>query len=163
MQTNDVVYQVKVDGFEFTFTEAEVDAADIVSTGEDSFHLVRGARSVSLRILEMDLSGKKSLVEIEGETHRVEWKDGLDRMLDKMGFNNVAAKIQKDVRAPMPGLVLEVSVTAGQKVSAGDRLLILEAMKMENSISIQTEAVIKKVLVNKGQPVEKNQVLIELE
>jgi biotin carboxyl carrier protein len=41
--------------------------------------------------------------------------------------------------------------------------LILEAMKMENSISIQTEAVIKKVLVKKGQPVEKNQVLIELE
>jgi biotin carboxyl carrier protein len=71
--------------------------------------------------------------------------------------------VQKDVRAPMPGLVLEVSVEVGQKVSEGDRLLILEAMKMENSISIQTEAVIKKVLVKKGQPVEKNQVLIELE
>ncbi len=154
---------MKVDGFEFTFTEKEIDAADIVSAGGDSFHLIKDARSLNVRIVERDLAGKKALVEIDGETHRVEWKDSMDQMLDNMGFNNVAAKVQKDVRAPMPGLVLDVSVEVGQKVSEGDRLLILEAMKMENSISIQTEAVIKKVLVKKGQPVEKNQVLIELE
>lgn len=163
MQTKDVSYQVKVDGFEFTFTDDEVEATDVVSTGQDSFHLIRGARSVNLRILGMDLSGKKALVEIEGESHRVEWKDGLDRMLDRMGFNNIATKVLKDVRAPMPGLVLDVSVEPGQRVSEGERLVILEAMKMENSISIPTDAVIGKVLVKKGQAVEKNQVLIELE
>ena len=154
---------MKVDGFEFTFTDKEIDEADAVSTGGDSFHLIKDDRSLDVRIVERDLAGKKALVEIDGETHRVEWKDSMDQMLDNMGFNNVAPKVQKDVRAPMPGLVLDVSVEVGQKVSEGDRLLILEAMKMENSISIQTEAVIKKVLVKKGQPVEKNQVLIELE
>jgi biotin carboxyl carrier protein len=163
MAAQDGGYKVKVDGFEFTFTDKEIDAADAVLTGGDSFHLIKDDRSLNVRIVERDLAGKKALVEIDGETHRVEWKDSMDQMLDNMGFNNVVAKVQKDVRAPMPGLVLEVSVEVGQKVSEGDRLLILEAMKMENSISIQTEAVIKKVLVKKGQPVEKNQVLIELE
>lgn len=163
MQAKEVIYQVKVDGFEFTFTDSEVDAADVISMRQDSFHLIRGARSVNLRLLDMDLAGKKALVEVEGETHLVEWKDGLDRMLDKMGFNNIATKVLKDVRAPMPGLVLEVSVQPGQRVSEGERLLILEAMKMENAISIPSDAVVAKVLVKKGQAVEKNQVLIELE
>lgn len=163
MQSKDVSYKVKVDGFDFTFTEGEIDSADVVPIGRDSFHLIKGSRSVTVRILESDLSGKRASVEIDGETHVVEWKDSLDQMLDNMGFNNVAARVQKDVRAPMPGLVLDVSVEAGQKVSEGDRLIILEAMKMENSIVIHSEAVIKKVLVQKGQPVEKNQVLIELE
>jgi biotin carboxyl carrier protein len=58
---------------------------------------------------------------------------------------------------------LEIAVTDGQEVSEGDKLLILEAMKMENSIMIQTNAVIKKVSVCAGQAVEKGQVLVELE
>jgi biotin carboxyl carrier protein len=63
----------------------------------------------------------------------------------------------------MPGLVLEVSVTEGQTVKAGDRILILEAMKMENSLLIHADATIKKVKVVAGQAVEKGQVLVELE
>jgi biotin carboxyl carrier protein len=63
----------------------------------------------------------------------------------------------------MPGLVLDVSVEEGQEVQEGDRLLILEAMKMENSITIHAAAKIRKVLVKKGQPVDKNQILVELE
>jgi biotin carboxyl carrier protein len=63
----------------------------------------------------------------------------------------------------MPGLVLEVSVTDGQPVNEGDRILILEAMKMENSILIHADATIKKVNVKAGQAVEKGQVLVELE
>jgi biotin carboxyl carrier protein len=63
----------------------------------------------------------------------------------------------------MPGLVLEVTVEAGQEVLEGDRIVILEAMKMENSICVHANAKIKKILVQKGQPVDKNQVLVELE
>ena len=75
----------------------------------------------------------------------------------------VLAKQVKEIKAPMPGLVLEIVVTDGQEVKEGDKLLILEAMKMENSIIIQTSAIIKKVSVSAGQAVEKGQVLLELE
>jgi len=54
-------------------------------------------------------------------------------------------------------------VVAGQEVNEGDRLLILSAMKMENSITIHANAKIKKVNVKAGEAVEKGQVLIELE
>ena len=63
----------------------------------------------------------------------------------------------------MPGLVLEISVTEGQEVGEGEKILILSAMKMENSILIHTRATIKKIIVSAGQAVEKGQVLVELE
>ena len=80
-----------------------------------------------------------------------------------MGFGIASAKQIKEIKAPMPGLVLEIAVSDGQEVNEGDKILILEAMKMENSILIHTHATIKKVIVTKGQAVEKGQVLIELE
>jgi biotin carboxyl carrier protein len=63
----------------------------------------------------------------------------------------------------MPGLVVDVVVTEGQEVAEGDKLLILSAMKMENSILIHAAATIKKINVKPGEAVEKGQVLIELE
>jgi len=80
-----------------------------------------------------------------------------------MGFGKASIKQVKEIKAPMPGLVLEIAVTDGQEVKEGDKLLILEAMKMENSIIIQSSAIIKKVSVSAGQAVEKGQVLLELE
>ncbi len=62
----------------------------------------------------------------------------------------------------MPGLVIDVAVKEGQEVKEGDRLLILEAMKMENSIIIHANATIKRIAVTAGQAVDKGQVLVEL-
>jgi len=59
--------------------------------------------------------------------------------------------------------VLQVSVTESQEVKEGDPILILEAMKMENSITLHHDAKIKKIHVKSGQSVEKGQVLVELE
>lgn len=61
----------------------------------------------------------------------------------------------------MPGLVLEISVADGQEVNAGDSLLILEAMKMENIIKSPGQGVIDEILVKTGQAVDKGQLLIK--
>ena len=63
----------------------------------------------------------------------------------------------------MPGLVLEIQVQAGQTVSKGDTLLILEAMKMENVLKAAADGVIKSIHVQKGAAVEKGALLLELE
>jgi biotin carboxyl carrier protein len=102
-------------------------------------------------------------VEVDGETYKVEIKDELDQMLEVMGFGIATTKLIKEVRAPMPGMVLEIVVTDGQEVNEGDKILILGAMKMENSIMTQANAKIKRVAVAVGQAVEKGQVLVELE
>ncbi|MDE3080897.1 MAG: biotin/lipoyl-binding protein, partial [Paracoccaceae bacterium] len=65
--------------------------------------------------------------------------------------------------APMPGVIASVGVTAGQKISAGDLLLTIEAMKMETGIHAERDAVVKAVLVHPGAQVDAKDLLIELE
>ena len=80
-----------------------------------------------------------------------------------MGFEVGKAKQINAIKAPMPGLILEISVTVGQEVKENDQLLILEAMKMENSIASPRDGVIKSISAEKGNAVEKGQLLIEFE
>lgn len=67
------------------------------------------------------------------------------------------------LKAPMPGKILDVLVKTGDSVKAGDTLLILEAMKMQNAILASTKAVVKKVVVKAGDTTSKSDLLIELE
>lgn len=156
-------FLIKANEFAFAFEQATIDEADMVQKEPGLFNLLYNNRSVNAQVLEADHSGKKLHIEIEGETFEVEVKDALDQMLENMGFNKVAGKHIKELKAPMPGLVLSIAVTEGQQVQEGDRILILEAMKMENSILIPADATIKRIAVKAGQAVEKGQVLVELD
>lgn len=63
----------------------------------------------------------------------------------------------------MPGLVLTVHVTPGQRITSGDPLVILEAMKMENEISARADGVVSVVHVSAGETVAKGAVMVEIE
>lgn len=156
------LFKLKTNGFEFDITSEELAKADFHRLSTSEFHLIHNSGSFHTRIVDADPSGKKIRVESEGEVFTIEIKDEFDLTLEKMGFNASAGKQIKNIKAPMPGLVLEINVIEGQEVKKDDKLLILEAMKMENSLKIPADAVIKSVLVTKGQVVEKGQVLIEL-
>jgi biotin carboxyl carrier protein len=162
MPDNTKTYKVRANDFEFLFTQEDLDKADVIETAPGEFNVIRGSRSVGVKLISSDAFAKKQEVEVDGEKFLIGIKDPLDQVLDTMGFNNMAARVIKEIKAPMPGLVLDISVEEGQEVKEGDRILILEAMKMENSIVIHADAVIKKIRVTRGQPVEKNQVLVEL-
>lgn len=64
------------------------------------------------------------------------------------------------VRAPMPGLVLTILKTAGETVERGETVAVLEAMKMENDLTTPHGGIVKEVLVNQGQTVNQNDVLL---
>ena len=66
------------------------------------------------------------------------------------------------VKAPMPGTIMKVNVTAGQAVKKGDVLCVLEAMKMENDISAPQDGVVASVNVQKGASVQGEEVLVTL-
>ena len=157
------VYKVKVNELEFAFTREQIDAVDLVKKSSTEFNLIKDHRSVNAKLIEADNDAKKMTIEVDGENFDIEIKDELDQMLDKMGFGAVANKQIKEIKAPMPGLVLEIAVTEGQEVKEGDKLLILVAMKMENSILIHTSATIKRIAVTAGQAVDKGQLLVELD
>lgn len=63
--------------------------------------------------------------------------------------------------APMPGLVVRVSVAAGDAVQAGQGIVVMEAMKMENELRAPAAATVKSVLVEAGKAVEKGAILVE--
>ncbi len=156
-------FAVKVNEFQFYIDESVLTSGDIVLTSASSVHMVHHHQSVTGEVTSSDGAGKRMIVEVGGEAYHVEIRDELDQMLDKMGFGAASGKQVKEIRAPMPGLVLQVSVADGQPVMQGDKILILEAMKMENSIVVHADAVIKRIIVAAGDAVEKGQVLVELE
>ncbi|MEX2546174.1 MAG: biotin/lipoyl-containing protein, partial [Chloroflexota bacterium] len=68
----------------------------------------------------------------------------------------------QSVTAPMPGTVLQVRVSEGEEVEAGQVLVLLEAMKMENAVPAPGPGVVSRVLVEAGQQVRRGETLVEL-
>lgn len=82
------------------------------------------------------------------------------QLLSSLGVGAAGAGVATDLKAPMPGLVLDVRVEQGDHVSEGDPLLVLEAMKMENELRAEADAVVEEVTIVAGEAVTKGQVLI---
>jgi biotin carboxyl carrier protein len=134
---------------------------DVEKLGEGYFHILYNKRSYRAEVVKADHQTKSFLIKINGIIYPVELKDRFDLLLEKMGMNSGSAGKVNNIKAPMPGLIIELKVKNGDSVKPGDTLLILEAMKMENIIKSPGEGVVKTVKVKKGESVEKNQVLIE--
>ncbi len=136
-------------------------AWDITRISESSFHIIYQNKSYSAELVHHDKANKTVTLKINGTIHKVEVKDRFDRLLEKMGINGAATGKINSIKAPMPGLIVKINVTAGDKVKPGDALLVLEAMKMENMIKASAEATISQIKIKHGDSVEKGQVLIE--
>ena len=163
MDDNKKPFKVTCNEFVFYFDGNDVANLDLIQRSADTYHCISGNRSVNAVITKADKQDKQFNIAIDGDDFSIQIKDKLDQMLEVMGFGQAANKLLTNVKAPMPGLVLDIAVEEGQTIQRGDKILILEAMKMENSIIISADAIIKKILVKKGQAVEKGQVLVELE
>lgn len=162
-QDKSAVYKVKANEFEFTFTREQIEALDLFKISPKEFHLIYNHRSARGKLLNCEVQCKNQVLEVDGVSYNISIKDELEQMLDDMGYSAVSNKHIKEIKAPMPGLVLEVNVAEGQQVVQGEKVLILVAMKMENSILVHADATIKRIVVKAGQAVEKGQVLVELD
>jgi len=69
--------------------------------------------------------------------------------------------LSRFVLSPMPGLLVDVAVQPGQKVQAGERVAVIEAMKMENVLFATQDGVVKSVLANKGESLTVDQIIVE--
>lgn len=153
-------YKLKVGHQDFRMNANDINEIDIVLQN-DAYHVLSGNKSYKAEVISQD--GKTVTLSINNNIHTVTIEDSLDLLIDQMGLNVVNEVILKDIKAPMPGLILEINVQPGQAIKTGDPILILEAMKMENVIKAAGDGVIKDILLEKGATVEKNQVIIEME
>ena len=99
----------------------------------------------------------------DGEYFEVRVEDERMRKLRELVSKAAQGSGEQIITAPIPGLITGLSVNPGDSVKAGDPLLILEAMKMENEIKSPYEGAIKSILVDKGAAVDKDQKLIIIE
>ncbi|PST84795.1 acetyl-CoA carboxylase biotin carboxyl carrier protein subunit [Pedobacter yulinensis] len=129
----------------------------------NSAHVLFNNRSYTTEIVSFDAVTKTAKVKVNGRLYDVQVQDQFDLLLKELGMENLAAGKVKDVKAPMPGLVLNVMVGPGSEVRKGDNLLVLEAMKMENILKSPADGRVRSVLVNVGDKVDKNTLLLVFE
>ena len=145
----------------FNITNKDVLSLDALSTSRTTYHILKENKPFLAEILSSDFNQKKYTVKVNNSTY--EAVISVDLLIKEMGFSRASVKNIGAIHAPMPGLILEISVEIGQSVKEEDPLLILEAMKMENVISSPRAGIIKSIAVNQGEAVEKKQLLIEFE
>jgi biotin carboxyl carrier protein len=135
-------------------------AWDLVSIAPNHYHIVFGNKSYNAEVVQADFATKTFVFKINGKLCNLAAKNRFDLLLDKLGMSATNSQKVNDLKAPMPGLILQVLVKEGDTVQKGDTLLILEAMKMENVLKAQGDGIIKKVNVKQGDRVEKGFMLI---
>ena len=114
------------------------------------------------RSLEAVVEAREDVWEVltKGELYTVKVQDERAYRLAKARgvVGDVAGEAQ--IKSPMPGLIVAVTVTEGQPVKKGDQVIILESMKMENELRAPKDGLVARVNVAQGASVEKDQVLV---
>jgi pyruvate carboxylase subunit B len=100
---------------------------------------------------------------IDGNRFDVEALDERTHAIRGLSSTAVASSGPAPVVAPMPGLIVRVNVAPGDAVRAGQGVVVIEAMKMENELRAAAAGTVKAVLVQAGAAVEKGAVLVQLE
>ena len=136
-------------------------AWDLLAISPRTFHILYQDRSYQAEVVNADYESKAFTFRINHRHYQVQVQDQFDLLLERMGFNQANTIRIGQVKAPMPGLILDIRVKPGDAVQKGDPILILEAMKMENIIKSPGDGQVKAVKVQKGDHVEKSQVLLE--
>ena len=113
------------------------------------------------RVVVEGREGDRLTLALDGQRVVVEVDDARRLTLERFGFKDAGATAARELRAPMPGLVREVGVAPGDAVEVGQRLLVLEAMKMENELKAAHAGVVARVHVGPGEAVSKGALLVE--
>jgi biotin carboxyl carrier protein len=158
------MYTVKVNSKkEVRLNADDLGNLDIIRVKENTYHLLKEHVSYNIEVLSADYKSKQFILLVNGNKYQVDVKDKFDELLRSFGMDIAAGSKINEIKAPMPGLVIEAHVKNGDEVKKGDPVITLEAMKMENILKSPADGKIKAVNVKKGQAVEKNQVLIQLD
>ncbi len=154
---HDRTLAIELAGDTLTVDGAPVDFA-LRRITSNEVHLLLDGRSLTFTV-EPQESGVTRLTH-HGRNLDVRLKTERELLLESLGMETGNAAAASELKAPMPGLVLSVLVEPGQQVEAGDGLVVLEAMKMENELRAPVAATVAAVHVAPGAAVGKNDLLV---
>jgi acetyl/propionyl-CoA carboxylase alpha subunit len=140
--------------------DGEPAAVDLRPVGEHAYSVILHGQSVRVVALgnggSYDVLLGSKLLDAVVESER-------DVLVRKYARPSGRELHRREIRAPMPALVIRIEVNVGDNVSAGQGLLVLEAMKMENEMKAPQEGKVKEIHARQGQRVEKGEMLLVLE
>ena len=125
--------------------------------------LSNGSKKFECKILKENVIDQSYIVRINGEISTIRLIKQVEKTIENLGIQKGSQKNINILKAPMPGLILDVIVKESDLVKKGDPVIILEAMKMENILSSPVDGIVEEVKVNPQQTVEKNNILIKFE
>ncbi|QCW98696.1 acetyl-CoA carboxylase biotin carboxyl carrier protein subunit [Aggregatimonas sangjinii] len=156
-------FTVHVDDEHFELSATSIQSLDLQQITYDRYHLLHDFQAFDVQVHRMNVLSKTATISVNGNRYDVKIDDVYDRMVEKMGLLAHTSQKVGNIKAPMPGLILDIMVQSGDAIEEGTPLLVLSAMKMENVLLAEGEGVIKSIEVEKGDAVDKGQLIIEME
>jgi biotin carboxyl carrier protein len=157
---NSLPFLLDVNASQYTFQLIDADNITLNDSDVNNQIILDNNKSKLVSVKGMDHELKRYQIQIDGRIYHVQISDAVDQQILTMNLKSKRSNQLKELRAPMPGLVRQVNVQAGDQVDAGDSLFILEAMKMENLLKSPVNGKVSDVFVKPGESVEKNQILL---
>ena len=133
---------------------------DLLRVDSSLYSLLIGGRSYEVDLLEVE---DAFMVLVDGQPFLVEIQDEQERRLRAAVGKEMVRAAKRTVAAPMPGKVVKLLVKPGDAVKAGDGVIVVEAMKMENELKAPAPGTIKEIRVAEGKAVSAGEVLVVIE
>jgi biotin carboxyl carrier protein len=157
---NSLPFLLDVNASQYTFQLIDADNITLIDSEVNNQIILDNNKSKLVSVKGVDHELKRYQIQIDGRIYHVQISDEVDQQILTMNLKSKRSNQLKELRAPMPGLVRQVNVQAGDQVDAGDSLFILEAMKMENLLKSPVNGKVSDIFVKPGESVEKNQILL---
>lgn len=132
---------------------------DFLPLGDSLYSIIRETQSYEVVIEERD-EGVEVLM--RGHRYDADVLDERAQLLASRRGGLTADTGEISLKSPMPGLIVSLLVSEGQTVTAGQTVVILESMKMQNELKAPREGVVQRISVTAGQSVEQNKLLITI-
>ena len=155
---NDQSFEIEIDNDGAILVNGELRDVDFLNLGGSLYSII--TENKSLEAVIDDDEGKIAVM-MRGQLFETQVLDERAMLLvQRRGGINVTSG---DVNAPMPGLIVMITVELGQKVTQGDTVAILESMKMQNELKSPIAGVVRSIQAEAGQAVDKGDILVEID
>ena len=154
---NNQSYEIEIDHDGSVLVNGQTRDVDFLNLGGDLFSVITENRSLEAVInddegqIAVMMSGRQFEAQVLDERAML--------MMQRRGAQTTGTG---EVKAPMPGLIVEVTTERGASLAKGDTLIILESMKMQNELKAPIDGVVRAIHVEAGQAVDKSDLLVEI-
>ena len=134
---------------------------DVVRVGKGIYSILNNGHSYNVELIEGETS-KEYIVNTFARSFVAEIIDAESKYLQNR-HQGTEHKGENEISSPMPGKVVKIPVAVGEKVTAGQTLIVVEAMKMQSEFKASSDRIVKEILVKEGDTVNAHQVMLKVE